>query len=147
MKAYNTVTITFPSRSANEGFARSAAVCFAAQLDPTLEEVNDLKTAVSEAVTNAIVHGYPDTIGTITMKLRLYENQVVEIQVKDKGVGIRDIEEAKTPLFTTGGKDRSGMGFTIMETFTDDLRVRSALGKGTTVTLRKKLSGRIRSRG
>lgn len=147
MKAYNTVTMEFLSRSANEGFARSAAVCFAAQLDPTLEEVNDLKTAVSEAVTNAIVHGYPNTLGIITMKMKLYENRVIEIQVKDKGVGIADVEQAKTPLFTTGGSDRSGMGFTIMESFTDEMRVKSAPGKGTTVTLRKKIASRMGGRG
>ena len=147
MKAYNNVTMEFLSRSANEGFARSAAVCFAAQLDPTLEEVNDLKTAVSEAVTNAIVHGYPNTLGIITMKMKLYENRVVEIQVKDKGVGIADVEQAKTPLFTTGGNDRSGMGFTIMESFTDEMRVKSAPGKGTIVTLRKRIASRMGGRG
>ncbi len=147
MRAYNTVTIDFISRSANEGFARSAAVCFAAQLDPTLEEVNDLKTAVSEAVTNAIVHGYPNTYGRITMKMKLYENRIVEIQVKDRGVGIPDIEQAKTPLFTTGGSDRSGMGFTIMESFTDEMRVKSAPGKGTTVILRKRIASRMGGNG
>ncbi len=147
MRAYNTVTIDFISRSANEGFARSAAVCFAAQLDPTLEEISDLKTAVSEAVTNAIVHGYPNTLGKITMKLKLYENRVIEVQVKDRGVGIADIRQARTPLYTTGGSDRSGMGFTIMESFTDELKVRSAPGKGTTVTLRKKIASRLGGNG
>ncbi len=142
MKAYNTVRIEFESRSSNEGFARAAAACFAAQLDPTLEELNDIKTAVSEAVTNAIVHGYPDKLGKITMRMKLYENRVLEIQIKDWGVGIPDIQRAKTPLFTTGGEDRSGMGFTIMESFTDLLRVRSEVGRGTTVTMRKLLHGR-----
>ena len=128
MKVENQVTLDFPSRSANEGFARAAAACFAAQLDPTLEEVNDIKTAVSEAVTNAIVHAYPDTIGRVTVKLRVREGNLLEIVVKDRGVGIADVERARTPLFTTGGEERSGMGFTIMESFMDTLKVRSAPG-------------------
>ena len=119
MKAIDQVTITFTSRSANEGFARACAACFAAQLDPTLDEVADIKTAVSEAVTNAIVHAYPDRLGKIVMRLRLYEGNELEIQVKDAGVGIPDIDKARTPLYTTGGEERSGMGFTIMESFMD----------------------------
>ena len=142
MKVENQVTLEFPSRSANEGFARAAAACFAAQLDPTLEEVNDIKTAVSEAVTNAIVHAYPDTIGRVTMKLRVREGRLLEIVVKDRGVGIADVERARTPLFTTGGEERSGMGFTIMESFMDTLKVRSAPGKGTTVTMGRRLARR-----
>ena len=142
MKVENQVTLDFPSRSANEGFARAAAACFAAQLDPTLEEVNDIKTAVSEAVTNAIVHAYPDTIGRVTMKLRVREGRLLEIVVKDRGVGIADVERARTPLFTTGGEERSGMGFTIMESFMDTLKVRSAPGKGTTVTMGRRLARR-----
>ena len=142
MKVENQVTLDFPSRSANEGFARAAAACFAAQLDPTLEEVNDIKTAVSEAVTNAIVHAYPDTIGRVTMKLRVREGNLLEIVVKDRGVGIADVERARTPLFTTGGEERSGMGFTIMESFMDTLKVRSALGKGTTVTMGRRIARR-----
>ena len=142
MKVENQVTLEFPSRSANEGFARAAAACFAAQLDPTLEEVNDIKTAVSEAVTNAIVHAYPDTIGRVTMKLRVREGNLLEIVVKDRGVGIADVERARTPLFTTGGEERSGMGFTIMESFMDTLKVRSALGKGTTVTMGRRIARR-----
>lgn len=130
----------FLSRSSNEAFARTVAACFAAQLDPTLDELNDLKTAVSEAVTNAIVHGYPDTIGKVTMVMKLFEDNTVEIAVKDKGVGIADLEQARTPLYTTGGSERAGMGFTIMESFTDGMRVRSAPGKGTTVVLSKKIS-------
>ena len=122
MNAENYVTLEFPSRSANEGFARAAAACFAAQLDPTLEEVNDIKTAVSEAVTNAIVHAYPDRIGRVVMKLRRRENQVLEIVVRDWGVG---------------------MGFTIMESFMDSLKVRSAPGKGTTVTMRRQIARRV----
>ena len=142
MKVENQVTLDFPSRSANEGFARAAAACFAAQLDPTLEEVNDIKTAVSEAVTNAIVHAYPDTIGRVTMKLRVREGRLLEIVVKDRGVGIADVERARTPLFTTGGEERSGMGFTIMESFMDTLKVRSAPGKGTTVTMGRRIARR-----
>lgn len=142
MKIENQVTLEFPSRSANEGFARTAAACFAAQLDPTLEEVNDIKTAVSEAVTNAIVHAYPDVIGKVSMKLRIREGHILEIAVRDWGVGIADVEQARTPLFTTGNEERSGMGFTIMESFMDTLRVRSAPGKGTTVTMARKISRR-----
>ena len=143
MKIDNQVTLEFPSRSANEGFARAAAACFAAQLDPTLEEVNDIKTAVSEAVTNCIVHAYPDTLGKVSMRLRMFEDNVLEIVVKDWGVGIADVEQARTPLFTTGDESRSGMGFTIMESFMDGVRVRSAPGKGTTVTLRRRISRRM----
>ena len=142
MRIENQVTLEFPSRSANEGFARTAAACFAAQLDPTLEEVNDIKTAVSEAVTNAIVHAYPDTLGKIAVKLRIRENHTLEIVVKDWGVGIADIDQARTPLFTTGSEERSGMGFTIMESFMDTLKVRSAPGKGTTVTMARKIARR-----
>ena len=142
MKIENQVALEFPSRSANEGFARTAAACFAAQLDPTLEEVNDIKTAVSEAVTNAIVHAYPDTLGKILLKLRIREGGTLEIVVKDWGVGIADVEQARTPLFTTGSEDRSGMGFTIMESFMDTLKVRSAPGRGTSVTMARKISRR-----
>ena len=142
MRIENQVTLEFPSRSANEGFARTAAACFAAQLDPTLEEVNDIKTAVSEAVTNAIVHAYPDTLGRVALKLRIREDHSLEIVVKDWGVGIADVDQARTPLFTTGSEERSGMGFTIMESFMDTLRVRSAPGKGTTVTMARKIARR-----
>ena len=142
MKPINEVRLELWSRSANEGFARTAAACFAAQLDPTLEEINDIKTAVSEAVTNCIVHAYPDTIGKVRLRLRLFEDNTVEIMVKDSGVGIADVEQARQPLFTTGNAERSGMGFTIMESFTDTVRVRSAVGKGTAVTLRKKIAQR-----
>ena len=142
MKALNQVNLTFPSRSANEGFARSAAACFAAQLDPNLDELADIKTAVSEAVTNAIVHAYPDTLGKIDLRLRLLEGGVLEIRIKDTGVGIPDVEQARTPLFTTGNEERSGMGFTIMESFMDKLTVRSTPGKGTTVTMKKRIARR-----
>ena len=142
MKIENQVTMEFPSRSTNEGFARTAAACFAAQLDPTLEEINDIKTAVSEAVTNAIVHAYPDTLGKVSLKLRIKEGNMLEIVVKDWGVGIPDVEQARTPLFTTGNEERSGMGFTIMESSMDILRVRSAPGKGTSVTMARRISRR-----
>ena len=142
MKIENQVTLEFPSRSANEGFARASAACFAAQLDPTLEELGDIKTAVSEAVTNAIVHAYPDTLGRIVLKLRLKEGNVLEIAVRDWGVGIADVEQARTPLFTTGNEERSGMGFTIMESFMDAVRVRSTPGKGTTVTMARRIARR-----
>ena len=141
-KANNEVTLAFPSRSSNEGFARAAVSCFAAQMDPTLNELEDIKTAVSEAVTNAIVHAYPDTIGKIAMKLRLREDHSLEIVIRDWGVGIADVDQARTPLFTTGNEERSGMGFTIMESFMDTLKVRSAPGKGTTVTMRRKIARR-----
>ena len=123
MKPINTATIEFLSRSANEGFARTAAACFAAQLDPTLEEVNDIKTAVSEAVTNAVVHAYPDRLGKVKLRLRLFEDHTLEVTVQDWGVGIADIQQARTPLFTTGNGERAGMGFTIMESFSDKLKI------------------------
>ena len=138
----NQATVLFPSKSSNEGFARSTAACFAAQLDPTLEELGDVKTAVSEAVTNAIVHAYPDELGVVTLRLRILEGRIFEVTVKDKGVGIPDVEQARQPLYTTGNEERSGMGFTIMESFMDSLRVRSTPGKGCTVTMRKRFSPR-----
>ena len=144
MKIENYCTLEFPSRSANEGFARAAAACFAAQLDPTLEEINDVKTAVSEAVTNAIVHAYPDRIGKVTVKVRICTGQVLEITVRDYGRGIPDVEKARQPMFTTGGEERSGMGFTIMESFMDSLKVRSVAGRGTTVVMKKKIAPRIK---
>ena len=143
MKPINEAAVSFLSRSSNEGFARTAAACFAAQLDPTLEEINDIKTAVSEAVTNCIVHAYPDRLGRVSLRLRLFEDNSLEIQVKDWGVGIADVEEARRPMFTTGSAERSGMGFTIMESFMDAVKVRSRPGKGTVVTLSRKLSRRM----
>ncbi len=142
MKVINEVRLDFPSASANEGFARAATACFAAQLDPTLEELGDIRTAVSEAVTNAIVHGYPDCLGRITLRLRIYEDNLLEMQVRDRGVGIPDVARARQPMFTTGGEERSGMGFTIMESFMDAIKVTSAPGRGTSVTLRKRISRR-----
>lgn len=146
IKYTNQVSLVFPSRSANESFARSAAAAFAAQLDPTLDELGDVKTAVSEAVTNAIVHAYPDSLGKVELKLRLYPGNELEILVRDWGVGIPDVEKARTPLFTTGNEERSGMGFTIMESFMDRLTVKSAPGKGTTVSMRKRIAPRLSGR-
>ena len=139
MKFENYMTLEFPSKSANEGFARSAVACFASQLDPTLEELGDIKTAVSEAVTNCIVHAYPDDIGIIIVRCRILKDHILDIVIKDKGVGISDLEKARMPMFTTGGADRSGMGFTIMESFMTSLSVESKPGKGTTVHMRRKL--------
>ena len=142
MTVHNQVIMEFPSRSANEGFARAAAACFAAHLDPTLEEIIDIKTAVSEAVTNAIVHAYPNSIGKVRLRLRLRDDNVVEMVVRDWGVGIADVEQARAPLYTTGGVERAGMGFTIMESFMDRVKVRSKPGKGTVVTLSWQISRR-----
>ena len=139
----NYIKLEFPSRSANEALARSAVAAFAAQLDPTLDELGDVRTAVSEAVTNAIVHAYPDSVGTVRLRARILGGDTLELTVRDTGRGIPDVQRAMEPLFTTGGDDRSGMGFTIMESFMDKLTVRSAPGKGTTVTMRR----RIRKRG
>ena len=146
MKYDNQITLEFPSLSRNEAFARGVAAVYCAQLDPTLDELGDVKTAVSEAVTNAIVHAYPDTLGKVQMKLRLYPEGELEVIVRDWGVGIPDVEKARAPLFTTGNEERSGMGFTIMESFMDTLRVRSKPGKGTAVTLRKKFAVRAGGR-
>ena len=142
MKALNTVKITFPSRSENEGFARSALSAFAAQADPTLDELADVKTAVSEAVTNCIVHAYANTIGPITLTAALYEDGTLRVAVADKGCGIPDVSKAMEPLFTTGGAERAGLGFAVMESFMDSVKVRSAPGKGTRVTLSKRLGTR-----
>lgn len=142
MKFENYMILDFPSKSANEAFARSAVACFAAQMDPTLEELGDIRTAVSEAVTNAIVHGYPDQLGIITLRCRILKDNVIDIVIKDRGVGIADIEKAKQPMFTTGGSDRSGMGFTIMENFMTSLTITSEPGKGTSVHMRRRLQRR-----
>ena len=139
MKFENYMILEFPSKSCNEAFARSAVACFAAQLDPTLEELGDIRTAVSEAVTNCIVHAYPDGIGIISMRCRMLKDNVLDIVIKDRGVGIPDVDQARRPAFTTGGADRSGMGFTIMESFMNDLEITSKAGKGTTVHMRRKL--------
>ena len=140
----NEMQITFPSRSANEGFARAAVAAFAAQLDPTVDELAELRTAVSEAVTNAIVHAYPDTIGMVTLTVQLFENGRIRVRVRDRGCGIEDVGRAMEPLFTTGGEERSGLGFSVMQSFTDRLRVRSVPGRGTTVTMEKYIALRTR---
>ena len=160
MKVENYVTLEFLSRSTNEAFARTAAAAFAAQLDPTLDEVGDIRTAVSEAVTNAIVHAYPDKLGKIVMKLRILEGGILELTVRDWGRGIDNVQQARQPLFTTGGdigkaikplyttggEERSGMGFTIMESFMDKLTVKSTPGKGTVVSMRKRIVPRLSGR-
>jgi len=140
-KPCDKLKLEFESKSINEAFARAAVGAFAARLDPSLEELNDIKTAVSEAVTNCIVHAYPDGIGQVYITVKIVEN-TIEMKIKDTGRGIEDIEQAREPLYTTGGTDRSGMGFTVMESFCDALRVKSKPGAGTTVVLTK----RIRSR-
>ena len=139
MKSGNYIKIEFPSRSVNEALARSVVAAFAAQLDPTLDELGDIKTAVSEAVTNAIVHAYPDALGTVWLRCRILRQEYLEISVKDKGRGIPDVQQAMQPLFTTGGEERSGMGFTIMENFMDRIKIKSSAGKGTTVTLLRRI--------
>ena len=136
MKALNTMKVAFPSRSANEGFARSVVAAFAAQADPTMDELADIRTAVSEAVTNCIVHAYPDCIGPVTITAAL------RVTVTDKGRGIEDVPKAMQPMFTTGGPERAGLGFAVMESFMDSVKVRSAPGRGTRVTLEKKLGRR-----
>lgn len=142
MKFENHMILEFPSRSTNEAFARSAVACFAAQMDPNLEELGDIKTAVSEAVTNAIVHAYPDSLGMITIRCRILKDNTFDVVIKDKGIGISDLEQARRPMYTTGGAERSGMGFTIMESFMSWFEVTSDPGKGTTVHMRRRLQRR-----
>ena len=142
MKFENYMILEFPSKSTNEAFARSAVACFAAQMDPTLEELGDIRTAVSEAVTNCIVHAYPEGFGIITLRCRMLKDNVLDIVIKDKGIGIADLEAAKRPAFTTGGSERSGMGFTIMESFMTSFEVISQPGKGTTVHMRRRIRQR-----
>ena len=142
MKFDNYMILEFPSKSANEAFARSAVAAFAAQLDPTLEELGDIRTAVSEAVTNCIVHAYPNGIGLIALRCRILKDNILDIVVKDQGIGISDVEQARRPMFTTGGTDRSGMGFTIMESFMTSFEIKSEPGKGTTVHMRRRIQKR-----
>ena len=144
MKPEDELTMEFLSRSCNEAFARAAVGAFIAPMDPNLEELSDIKTAVSEAVTNCIVHAYPGGDGTITLTCRVYPDRNIELTVEDHGVGIPDVTAARVPLFATGGQDRSGMGFTIMEKFMSSLQVESALGRGTTVTMTRRLQERKR---
>lgn len=139
-KLINRMKITFPSLSVNEGFARAAIAAFCSQLNPTATDIADIKCAVSEAVTNCIVHAYRDTVGEIYITAELYENSLVRLSVRDKGCGIPDVQVARQPLFTTDAEgERSGMGFAVMESFTDRMTVRSRVGRGTTVTLYKKM--------
>lgn len=144
MKIKNEFKLIVDSKSVNESFCRVVVTAFASALDPTIEEITDLKTAVSEAVTNSIVHGYADTCGKIYITGQLLENDVIKIKIKDKGRGIADVSEAMTPLYTTGGSDRAGLGFTVMQSFCDRVSVTSSLGIGTTVVLTKKISGRTK---
>ena len=139
----NYIKLEFPAKSVNEGFARAAVAAFASQLDPTLGEIGDIKTAVSEAVTNAVVHAYPEKLGMVMLRVRILPDERLEIVVKDHGVGSPDVEKAKTPLYTTGGEERSGMGFTIMESFMDTVKVKSVPGKGTTVTMCRRIRTRV----
>ena len=146
MHAINQMKLEFLSVPENEGFARVAVSAFAVQLDPTLDVLADIKTAVSEAVTNAIVHAYPDSLGKVVMKLKILKGGMLEIIIRDWGCGIENVEQARRPMYTTGGSERSGMGFTIMESFTDRLTVRSVPGKGTTVQMRKRIAPRLAGR-
>ena len=144
MKKINQLKMVFDSRSVNESFARVAVGAFSSQLDMTIDELGDIKTIVSEAVTNCIVHAYGDSIGNIYITCTVFEEGVIRISVKDKGCGIPDVKQAMEPLYTSLGGDRSGLGFSVMESFSDKLRVRSKVGSGTTVTIEKKIKGKIR---
>lgn len=143
MQINNKFSMNVMAKSANEGFARACISAFAAQLDPTLEEINDIKTAVSEAVTNCIVHAYKEKIGKIYISGELCENNIIRIKIRDAGCGIENVEKAMEPLYTTIGGERAGLGFAVMQSFMDTVRVRSALGKGTTIVMTKKISRRI----
>lgn len=148
MKPVNEMKIQFVSRSANEGFARVAVAAFFAQLDPTVDEMADIKTAISEAVTNCIVHAYKNELGTVYLTAKIYEDRRVVVTVRDKGCGIEDIGKAMEPMYTTCDTgERAGLGFAVMESFMDKLKVRSKVGKGTTVTLTKYLSSREQDNG
>ena len=142
MKTVNELKMVFDSNSVNESFSRVTVCAFVACLDPTVEEITDIKTAVSEAVTNCIVHGYKESLGKIYITVSICENGLVKIKIRDKGCGIEDIRQAMTPLFTTAGGERAGLGFAVMESFTDKVSVRSKPGKGTTVTLYKRIGGK-----
>lgn len=142
MKPMNEMRLKIESRSVNESFARAAVAAFASQLDPNVEEISDIKTAVSEAVTNCIVHAYSNCVGDVFIWTGLYDDRTVKIKIRDKGCGIADISKAMEPLFSTSEDERAGLGFAVMESFCDKVTVRSKVGKGTTVTLTKKLEGR-----
>lgn len=147
MKALNEMKLQIESRSVNEAFARAAVAAFAAQLDPNVEEISDIKTAVSEAVTNCIVHAYPESVGVIYIWAGIYENRVFKVKIRDRGCGIQNVKQAMEPLFTTLGGERAGLGFAVMESFCDRIRVSSKVGKGTSVTLVKTFEGRDASDG
>ena len=147
MEIINKFSMNILSRSANEGFARATVAAFASQLDPTLEEINDIKTAVSEAVTNCIVHAYRERLGKIYISGEITNTNIIKIKIRDNGCGIENVEKAMEPLFTTVGGERAGLGFAVMQSFMDDIRVRSVVGKGTTVTLIKKISPRYTVNG
>ncbi len=142
MKPVNQTQMYFPSNSVNEGFARAAVSAFLSQIDPTVADLNEMKTAVSEAVTNAIVHGYRDSIGMVYITVKLFENGKAVVRVRDKGCGIPDVKQAMEPLYTTGGEERAGLGFAVMQSFCDSVRVTSAVGRGTSVTLTKHFAPR-----
>lgn len=142
MQILNSFRMVIDSKSVNESFARSAVASFVAQLDPTLDEISDIRMAVSEAVTNCIVHAYPESVGKIYIQVSIIEDSKVKITVRDKGCGIIDVRQAMEPLFTTLGGERAGLGFAVMESFTDKISVRSKLNKGTTVTMIKRINGR-----
>lgn len=147
MEIVNKFSMSVLSRSSNEAFARSAVAAFAAQLDPTLEEINDIKTAVSEAVTNCIVHAYREGLGKIYITCEIGGTNVIRIKIRDTGCGISNVEKAMEPLFTTVGGERAGLGFAVMQSFMDSIRVRSKVGKGTTVILTKKIAPRYTVNG
>ena len=146
METINKISMTIWSRSANEAFARVAIAAFASQLDPTLEEISDIKTAISEAVTNCIVHAYKEKLGKIYITAEIYEENVIKIKIRDKGCGIENVKQAREPLFTTGGEERAGLGFAVMESMMDSVRVSSKVGKGTTVTMKKRISSKDENR-
>ena len=142
MDTVNEMKLTMDSRSINEGFSRVAVSAFIASADPNIEEITDIKTAVSEAVTNAIVHAYREKNGKIYITVSISENNIIRIKIRDKGIGIEDIDKAMEPLFTTGGEERAGLGFAVMESFMDKVRVTSKPGSGTTVVMEKKIWGK-----
>ena len=137
MNVVNELNLNFKSKSTNESFARSAVAAFILSLDPTIAELADIKTAVSEAVTNCIVHAYPQTIGTVYINVKITDENKIIIKIRDKGVGIDNIKQAMQPLFTTSGEERAGLGFAVMQSFMDRIKVRSTVGSGTTVTMEK----------
>lgn len=143
MKIINEFKMTIPSKSANEAFARAAVSSFAVQLDPTIDELSDIKTAVSEAVTNCIVHAYRESIGNIYITAQIRDDYSLLIRIRDRGCGIDNVSQAMEPLFTTAGGERAGLGFAVMQSFMDSLKVSSKLGHGTSITMIKKISMRI----